>query len=145
MSSAIASYHRDMALAGDLERERTVASLRRHFVEGRLSVEELGARAELALGARSRSELRTALRDLQKPWDDGVERIASAAAGARRGLRVVALLFLAGVWAVMTLALAIAFAVALAVFGSSLAIVAAFGLVWAAVSTMLWRSSRPLR
>ncbi len=92
-----------MALAGDLERERTVASLRRHFVEGRLSVEELGARAELALGARSRSELRTALRDLQKPWDDGVERIASAAAAARRGLRVVALLFLAGVWAVMTL------------------------------------------
>ena len=48
-------------------------------------------------------------------------------------------------WAVLTLALAIAFAVALAVFGSSLAIVAAFGLVWAAVSTMLWRSSHPLR
>jgi Domain of unknown function (DUF1707) len=134
-----------MALAGDLERERTVASLRRHFVEGRLSVEELAARAELALGARSRSELRTALRDLQKPWDDGVERISSAAVAARRGLRVVALLFLAGVWAVMTLALAIAFAVAVAAFGSSLAIVAAFGLVWAAVSTMLWRSSRPLR
>jgi hypothetical protein len=134
-----------MALAGDLERERTVASLRRHFVEGRLSVEELGARAELALGARSRSELRAVLRDLQRPWDDGVERVASAASAARRGLRIVALLFLAGVWAVMTLALAIAFAVAVAVSGSSLAVIAAFGLVWAAVSTVLWRSSLPLR
>jgi hypothetical protein len=134
-----------MTVAGDLERERTVASLRRHFVEGRLSVEELGARAELALGARSRSELRGVLRDLQRPWDDGVERVGSAAAAARRGLRIVALLFLAGVWAVMTLALAIALAVAVAVFGSSLAVVAAFGLVWAAVSTVLWRSSLPLR
>ena len=77
-----------MALVGDSERERTVASLRRHFVEGRLSVEDLGARAELALGARSRAELRTALRDLQPPWQDGVDRLATT---ARRGLRLAAL------------------------------------------------------
>jgi hypothetical protein len=125
-----------MTVVGDLERERTVASLRRHFVEGRLSLEDLGERAELALGARSRSELRAVLRDLQAPWDDGVERIGSA---ARRGMRLVALLFLAGVWAVMTLGLAIAFAVTLVVFGSSIAVVGAFTAVWAAVSYALWR------
>ena len=128
-----------MALVGDSERERTVATLSRHFVEGRLSVDELGARTELALGARSHSQLRGALRDLPKPWHDGVERLASAAAAARRGLRLVALILIAGVWAVMTLALAIALAVALAVFGSSLAVLAAFALLWTAVSVMLLR------
>jgi hypothetical protein len=128
-----------VALVGDSERERTVASLRRHFAEGRISVEDLGARAELALGARTHSDLRTALHDLQRPWQDGMERLASAGATARRGLRLLALLFLAGVWAVMTLALAIAFAVALAVFGSSLAVVASFTAVWAALSFVLWR------
>jgi hypothetical protein len=128
-----------MALVGDSERERTAATLSRHFVEGRISVEELGARTELALGARSRSELRTALHDLPKPWHDGVERIASAAAAARRGLRLVALILIAGAWAVMTLALAIALAVALAVFGSSPAVLAAFAVVWAAVSLILLR------
>jgi|SRR5215210_8973162 len=125
-----------MALVGDFERERTVASLRRHFVEGRLSLEDLGARAELALAARSRADLRAALRDLQAPWHDGVERAASA---ARRGIRLAALLVLAGAWAVLTLALAIAFAVTLAVFGSSLAVAAAFTAVWAALSFVLWR------
>jgi Domain of unknown function (DUF1707) len=125
-----------MVLAGDSERERTVASLRRHFVDGRLSVEDLGARVELALGARSRSELHTALRDLQPPWQDGVERIAST---ARRGLRLVGLVLLAGAWAVLTLALAIAFAVTLAVVGSSVSVVAGFALVWFAGSFMLWR------
>jgi hypothetical protein len=128
-----------MALVGDSERERTVASLRRHFLEGRLSVEDLGARAEVALRARSHADLRAALRDVQRPWHDGVERIASAASTARRGLHLLALLFLAGVWAVMTLALAVAFAVALAVFGSSLTVVVAFTMVWAAMSFVLWR------
>lgn len=128
-----------MPLVGDSERERTVATLSRHFVEGRLSVEELGARTELALGAGSRSELRTALQDLPKAWHDGVERIASAATAARAGLRLLGLILIAGVWAVMTLALAIALAVTLAVFGSSPAVLAAFALVWAAVSLMLLR------
>jgi membrane protein implicated in regulation of membrane protease activity len=39
----------------------------------------------------------------------------------------------------MTLGLAIAFAVTLVVFGSSLAVVGAFTAVWAAVSYVLWR------
>jgi hypothetical protein len=125
-----------MALVGDLERERTVASLRRHFVEGRLSLEDLAARAELALAARSRSQLRKAMRGLPKAWHDDVDRIATA---ARRGMRLVTLLLLASVWAVMTLAFAIAFAGALAVFGSSLAVVLAFAAVWAGMSFMLWR------
>jgi Mn2+/Fe2+ NRAMP family transporter len=51
----------------------------------------------------------------------------------------VAFVLLAGVWAMMSLALAIAFAVTLAVFGQSLAIVVAFAGVWAAVTFVLWR------
>jgi membrane protein implicated in regulation of membrane protease activity len=39
----------------------------------------------------------------------------------------------------MTLGLAIAFAVTLVVFGSSIAVVGAFMAVWAAVSYALWR------
>ena len=124
-----------MALVGDVERERTVASLRRHFVEGRLSLEDLGERAELALGARSRGELRRALRDLPKPWQD-VERLGAV---ARRGMGIVALFLLVSVWAVMTLGVAVAFAVTLVVVGSSLAVVGAFAAVWTAGSYALWR------
>jgi hypothetical protein len=128
-----------VTLVGDRERERAAASLRRHFVQGRLSIEELGARAELALGARSQSELRAALRDLPRSWQGGAELIAQAVGAARRGARLAAFLLLAGVWAVISLALAIAFAVTLVVFGPSIAVVIAFAAVWAAVSFALWR------
>jgi hypothetical protein len=129
-----------MTLVGDRERERTAASLRRHFVQGRLTVEELGARAELALSARSQSELRAALHDLPRPWRVGSDFVVSAAASVRRGLRLVVFLLLAGVWTVMTLALAIAFAVTLAAFGPSIAVVLVFAALWAAATLALWRA-----
>jgi Domain of unknown function (DUF1707) len=129
-----------MSLVGDRERERAAASLRRHFVQGRLTVEELGARAELALGARSQLELRAALRDLPRPWQAGSDLLASAGASVRRGVRLAVFLLLAGVWAVVTLALAIAFAVTLAAFGPSLPAVLVFAALWAAVTLSLWRA-----
>lgn len=129
-----------MALVGDRERERAAASLRRHFVQGRLSVDELGARAELALAARSSSDIRAALRDLPRPWQFGSELFASATASARRGVRLAVFVLLASVWAMVTLALAIAFAVTLAAFGASLTAVAVFGGLWLAVTFALWRA-----
>jgi hypothetical protein len=50
--------------ASDAERERTVDLLRGHAAEGRLTMEELGARVGLAYGARTRAELDEIVRDL---------------------------------------------------------------------------------
>lgn len=129
-----------MALVGDRERERAAASLTRHFIQGRLSVEELEARAGLALGARSQSELRGALRDLPRPWQVGSEFIASASAAARRGVRLAVFLLLAGVWALASLSLAIGFAVTLVAFGPSIVAVVVFAALWAAMTFGLWRA-----
>jgi hypothetical protein len=130
-----------VSLVGDRERERAAASLRRHFVQGRLSIEELGTRAELALAARSRSDLRTALHDLPRLWETGVasEFVDSATATVRRGLRFVQFVMLAGVWALLSLSIAIAFAVSVAVFGSSLVVALVFLTLWVAVTFALWR------
>ena len=121
-----------MALVGDHDRERTTESLRRHFVEGRLSVDDLEARVDRALAARSTFDLRAAQRGL--PW--------SWPASVRRGARIAALLALAGAWAVFSLSLAIALAVTMIAFGPSLGVAVAFGAIWAIVTFALWRPAR---
>jgi uncharacterized membrane protein len=126
-----------MALVGDHDRERTTASLRRHFVEGRLSVEDLETRLDRTFAARSASELRAAQRGL--PW--------SWPASVRRGMRIAALVALGAVWAVVSLSLAIGLAVTMIAFGPSLAVAIGFGAIWVAVTFVLgrpaWRATRP--
>ena len=51
-----------LAVIGDGERERTVESLREHYLRGRLSVEELTERLGRASGRQVRYQ--------QVPWDD---------------------------------------------------------------------------
>ena len=63
-----------MSLVGDRERERAASALRRHYLQGRLTAEELGERIHMALRARSTSDLRDALRDLPPPWHSLQER-----------------------------------------------------------------------
>jgi len=46
--------------AGDQDRERAAATLREHYVRGRLTVEELSTRTARVLSARSRAEIRAA-------------------------------------------------------------------------------------
>src|SRR6188472_3314116 len=58
-----------MTRVGDRERERSAQALRRHYVEGRLDETELSERLERVLQARSRRELRIALRQLPR-WGD---------------------------------------------------------------------------
>lgn len=58
--------------ASDAERERVVASLRRHFAEGRLGVEDLERRVRRAYEAEWRAELRSLTRDL--PFTAPVDR-----------------------------------------------------------------------
>lgn len=50
--------------AGDADRKRVVAELQRHFVDGRLTSEELSDRITAALQARTFGELRALLTDL---------------------------------------------------------------------------------
>jgi Domain of unknown function (DUF1707) len=50
--------------ASDAEREETVAALRRHVADGRISVEEFSDRSAAAYGARTLGELTTITADL---------------------------------------------------------------------------------
>ena len=125
-----------MGLIGDRDRERAAAALRRHYLAGRLSVDELGDRTELAVRARSDRDLRRALRDLPPAWRDLQELVAPAAnAVVRAGV----LLGLVSVWIFASLVLLIAFAVAAAVDGASTAEVVGFPLAWLAIGYGLWR------
>jgi hypothetical protein len=49
---------------GDAERQRVVAELQRHYVEGRLTTEELGERVSQALHARTFADFTPLLSDL---------------------------------------------------------------------------------
>ena len=51
-------------LASDAERERVVAALQRHLVDGRLTDDEFGVRLERVLGARTLGELYELTADL---------------------------------------------------------------------------------
>ena len=56
--------------AGDADRQRVVAALQRHYIDGRLSSDELSERITAALQSRTFGELRHLLRDLPAPIDD---------------------------------------------------------------------------
>lgn len=58
---------------GDADRQAVVAELQRHFIDGRLTSDELGRRIAQALGARTFGELSVVLADLP-PADRLVER-----------------------------------------------------------------------
>ena len=52
---------------GDADRDRVVGELQRHYVEGRLTSDELGERVDRALAARTEGELAPLLEDLPAP------------------------------------------------------------------------------
>ena len=129
-----------MALIGDRERDRAAASLRRHYLQGRLSVDELSDRTDLTLRARSDRDLRLALRDLPPTWRDLQDVVAPAAKAARDTVaRAGVFLALLTFWTFLSLVLLVAFAIALLVNGPSLSEVVVFPLVWLGVTYGLWR------
>jgi hypothetical protein len=93
-----------VSLVGDPERERAVAALRRHYLDGRLSQVELEERVALALVARDRRQLRVALLALPPAWRDP-EQVRRMAVGVRRGIRLAAI---AALWAVVSFVLFVA-------------------------------------
>ena len=99
---------RGMALPAEHDRNRAAATLRRHYLLGRLSVEELSDRLDLAFAARSQRELRQAFRGLPSPWSRSELEpvIENTRYAARRTLQFTVL---AGFWSVISLMLLVAF------------------------------------
>jgi hypothetical protein len=126
--------------AGDQDRERAAASLREHYVRGRLSVEELSSRTARVLSARSRSDIRTALAGLPLlPEAFGVVGYGRIAQVALRG----AILFaLTAAYVVFTCTLLLVLALVLIFSGASATTLVGFLVVWLVPTyllTRLWR------
>lgn len=122
-----------MSLVGDGDRERALASLRDHFVEGRLRVEEFSARCERALRARTDRELRGALADLPPASPPAIVRVLA---------RWAALVVLTGAWLVFSFGLLILFGLVLLIHGASPIDFAGFLLVWLVPTYFLSRQWR---
>ena len=132
-----------MALVGDQERERAARQLRAHYLRGRLTEDELGARLALALAAHSSREVRRAFRDLPAPWRDGVDEIRAAFDEARRVARRFGFLLAAAtLWSAATVAVVIGLGLAVAIGHVSREAVAAVLHVWLLVTYAAWRVAR---
>jgi uncharacterized protein DUF1707 len=122
-----------MGLIDDRERERALALLRRHYVRGRLTVEELTERLEIAMTARRDSDVRLALHELPAAWREQVGGarlgLASAWDAARRTAFVIAVWTL---WWATSLVLLIGFVISALVQGVSLASSVTFAALWLA-------------
>lgn len=88
--------------AGDADRHQVVAELQRHFVDGRLSADELSERVDHALAARTFGELDAVLDDLpaeERQPAPRPERAWWAAFTTMPGLILLAMLaLLIGTW-----------------------------------------------
>ena len=123
-------------LVGDREREYAALELRRHYAEGRLTMDELAQRLEAALRARSGRQLRSALNDLP----------AAGLQSPVRALRNAAIVAgTAVIWVFWSVGMLVAFVAWLAANGPSLAGLLVFPLLWIGLSWMLWSVSRRRR
>jgi len=123
-------------LVGDADRERATASLRDHFVRGRLTLDELSERTELVLRARYRRELRRPLRGLPL-WNPR--------AAAESFTRAVTLVVFTGAWLMFSFMLLAVLGITLIVHGSTGTELLAFLIVWLVPTYLLsrlWRRPR---
>jgi uncharacterized protein DUF1707 len=120
------------------EREAAAAALRRHFVSGRLSTDELAERVRLALEAHDVGELRRALRGLPPLWRDGDElRRVARDAKRRMVIGVVTIL-----WAIATLVLLLSFAAGAFAHGATTAAAVGYPVAWLVVTALAVRARR---
>jgi len=122
---------------GDVDRERTVVSLREHYAVGRLTLEELDERVDLALRARSGRTLRRSLADLPESGGRAVVRAV---------VRGAVLLLLTWTWLAFSAALLIVLALTLVLHGVSPVELGAFLVVWLVPTYLLaraWRRTWP--
>jgi hypothetical protein len=119
-----------MALIGDRERERAARALKDHYLHGRLSVEELTNRLELAFEARRDIDVRRALDDLPATW--------RPPALARRAKRLAVLAAVWFIWWTASLVLLVGFVTSVALDGLSWTNGILFPALWL-VATLLAR------
>ena len=128
-----------MTRVGDPERERCARALRRHYVEGRLDEGELSERLELVLRARSRRELRTALRQLPRWGDFELPQRSDLEHLAQRGRHAAVVALVTVVWLMLSAMLFVAFLVWVVAHGPILAGLAGFAGAWIVLSVLLYR------
>jgi len=125
-------------VAGDRDRERAVALLREHFVDGRLTVEQLGRRVERVLAARSHWQIGIAL--------IGLPVLPDATRSATRSLARGALLaVLTAAYVVFSFTLLAVLGLVLLLHGASNATMLGFLVLWLVPTwllTRLWRRPR---
>src|SRR5215213_8580491 len=127
-----------MGLVGDRDRERTAAALQRHYLEGRISEDELDARLDATLRARTRLDLVLASRSL--PRYPSMQHLAATA--TQTVTRAVAFVLLAGLWAFVSFIL-LATLLLVGLFGDvSDGTALAFALAWLGMTWLVWRHWR---
>ena len=125
-------------LAADSDRERVAATLREHYVRGRLTAEELADRVELVVRSRSRRELRRALSGLPMLPDAG-ELAAQGRSVAQWALRGAMLVVFTGAYLMFSFVLLLVLAVTVLVQGASASALLGFLLVWLVPTLLLYR------
>jgi Flp pilus assembly protein TadB len=129
-----------MAIPLDYDRDRVAATLKRHYLRGRLTVDELSERLDVALGARSNRDLGAALRGLPAPWSRSeLEPLARTATRSAR--RAGLFVGLTALWMFLSTVLLVAFVAVVATGGSGEA-VAAVPLAWLLATWLVWRTWR---
>jgi DUF1707 SHOCT-like domain len=120
---------------GDRDRELAASALRKHYVSGRLSTDELEQRVGMSLQAQSRRDLNKAMRGLPLVWEDVrvPPRVQRSAQRARRFLRLVRS------WFKVNVLLGVALAVALLVGAPIAESVGAALLAWSLATYAFWR------
>ena len=94
--------NRNDVRASDAERDSAAAALREHFVQGRLTLEELMGRLDTALNARMRSQLDSVLDDLPSRKDrPAARRSRRAVVFPARYAAVAILIIVMAVWLVL--------------------------------------------
>jgi hypothetical protein len=120
---------------GDRDRELAASALGKHFVNGRLSADELEDRVGRSLQAQTRRELDKAMKDLPLVWEDF--RFSQR---VQRGRRRVGLFFrLVRSWFKVNVLLGAALAVALIVGAPIAFAVGTALLAWSVATYAFWR------
>ncbi len=131
-----------MSRVGHPERDRAAVALRRHYVAGRISADELAERLELALAARTRRELRRALLALPQPWLQLEEVVLPAlretGERVRHAVLVTAMLFL---WLSLSAVLLVLFAVVAVAHDRGVVDLIGFPAAWLVLSALLYRAA----
>jgi Flp pilus assembly protein TadB len=124
-----------MVLVGDRDRDTAVASLREHYLNGRLTLDELSARTDVVLRARSLKELRSALAGLPQ---------FTTRAFAQSAIRGGMVVLLTAAWLMFSFALLVVLGLVALIHGASATALVGFVIVWLVPTYLLsrlWRAT----